>query len=472
MLTSLGQKTGSNRTLRSLRPASRLPAALACAALVVSGALPSACDARADDAIPGADTRVLLIGVDGLSWTVLARMMEAGELPTIARLVEEGALCPRFDVVSPHSPLAWTSIATSRSPAGHGIVDYTTQLPNGTRVPVTGSQRRARALWEVASEHGVSVGVVGWWATWPAERVEGYVVSDHANPALAELWIEDGRYWTADAEVLKSLDQDVFPPDIAPTVARAAITPRNFSYQEFQRRARLTPAQLELVKREPWYKREYYSHLKSFYAMDYSTVAAARVLIPERPTRLVMVYLRGPDPVQHKAWDLVEPEKYQVKPPHLERDRGVVEAVYRYVDIFLEELIVAVGPRAWILVASDHGAEPSPEATGIPRRGRPGAHTHTAKGVLFLHGPEVRRSHRIAEASPYDIMPTILWLLDIPIARDLEGQVLKEAFRDPFVNSKEPVFVESYGTRPTRPALPSSVDEVMLEGLRNLGYIE
>lgn len=78
----------------------------------------------------------------------------------------------------------------------------------------------------------------------------------------------------------------------------------------------------------------------------------------------------------------------------------MVQAVYRYVDTFLAELVNAMGDDAWILVVSDHGAEPRLPATGKPRVGRPGAHSPAAKGVLFIDGPHVKRGFHIPAASP------------------------------------------------------------------------
>jgi hypothetical protein len=39
--------------------------------------------------------------------------------------------------------------------------------------------RKVKALWNILSEKDRRVGVVGWWATWPAESVKGVIVSDH-----------------------------------------------------------------------------------------------------------------------------------------------------------------------------------------------------------------------------------------------------------------------------------------------------
>ena len=70
----------------------------------------------------------------------------------------------------------------------------------------------------------------------------------------------------------------------------------------------------------------------------------------------------------------------------------------------------------WLVVASDHGGE---AATGSEKDGfneRPGAHTGAAKGVLFIRGPHVQRGLVLEHGNPQDLMPTMAWLLGLPIA--------------------------------------------------------
>jgi hypothetical protein len=387
--------------------------------------------------------------------------------------VEEGAALQRFDTLKlTHSPVIWTTVATGRRPAVHGIRGFTAQLPNGQVIPATSSLRKSRAIWELASRRGVSVGVIGWWATWPAEKVNGYMVSDHANPAFADAMAAEGRFWTADREVLAELRRQVYPESIAPLLARHWITPESFPWEDLQRRGGFTGEQIARARQAKWNAPDLYSWLKTFYRIDYPHFRASLDLMREHPTDLKMLYLRGPDPVQHYGWDLVEPEKFARRPPHLERDRNVVQGVYRYVDSFLGEILDALPPDAWVIVASDHGAEPTKHAANPRGVSRTGEHGPDAKGVLFFRGPGVKRGATLKQATPYDLMPTMAWLLELPISSRLPGRILTEAFEDSFVRSKPVHRVERYGPRPTGPLLPSPADEEMLRSLKNLGYIE
>jgi len=415
-------------------------------------------------ASPGGN-RVLFVGIDGASWKVIGPGIESGELPAFRQLLERGAVNRSFGVVSPHSPVAWTSLATSRSKRDHMIISYTTKLPNGDRIPVSSTQRASFAIWEIVNRYNLTGGVIGWWASWPAEPIDGYVVSNHANPALTEQLTKDPKYWTADPQVLRSLRRDFHPVELATELKNNWISRDPFPFGELQRRAQLTPVQLELLRAAPWNQRTVYSVIKTGYRIDAPLVAITRQLMRDRPTDLTMVYLKGPDPVQHYAWDLVEPERYPEQRPHSERDRGLVKSVYRYVDSLLGELISDLPADTTLIVASDHGAEPS-------LKSRPGKHGPNATGVLFILGPAAVAGKQLDSSNGYDVMPTILWLLGVPLASDLEGRVLSEAFDDDFIARTPVLRVETYGRRPTGEPLASPADETMLESLRALGYIE
>ena len=417
--------------------------------------------------------KVLFVGVDGASWKVIGPLIEKGELPAFRRLVEEGASKPDFETLTiTLSPVIWTTIATGRTPEDHGVTSFTSQLPNGQVIPVTSSVRKSRAIWELASRRGASVGVIGWWASWPAEEVNGYVVSDHASPAFSELLTADKRYWTADTATLARLKRDFLPLDVAPVLARHWIAREDFPWDDLQRRGNFTPAQMEQLRAAPWNDRNVYSWLKTFYRVDLPLLRIGLDLGRERPTDLQMLYLRGPDPVQHYGWDLYEPEKFARKRPTLERDRGLVEGVYRYVDTFLAEILEARRDDSWLIVASDHGAEPSPYALDPANEGRPGEHGPQARGVLFILGPHVKKGTVLPRGTPYDVMPTLAWLTGLPVADDLPGKPLTEAFDEDFVRDHPIRRVPTYGPRPVGPLLPSPSDDEMLKSLKNLGYIQ
>ncbi len=166
----------------------------------------------------------------------------------------------------------------------------------------------------------------------------------------------------------------------------------------------------------------------------------------------------------HYSWNLAEPESSPRKPPHLERDRGLVEGVYRYVDALPRR---DPGPARRFLahhVASDHRLR----AVALRNQIRPTkaaqASTGRTPGILFTSWDRARRGPCCRAARRTIEVPTLYHcrLLGLPIADDLPGKPLTEAFGDGFVRPSAPS-TSHLRPHPTGPLLPSPQDEEMLK---------
>jgi len=122
---------------------------------------------------------VIFIGLDGADWELLDDYMARGLMPNPAALAKEAARGPLITEHPPLSPLLWTTMMTGISPLEHGILDFTRFNPvTGNKEPITSDERRAPAIWNMATMAGKRVAVFGLWATYPAEPVRGVDVSD------------------------------------------------------------------------------------------------------------------------------------------------------------------------------------------------------------------------------------------------------------------------------------------------------
>ena len=68
--------------------------------------------------------RVVLVGVDGASWSVIDPLLAAGKLPNLAALIARGVSAELETVEPVISPVVWTSIATGQRPEVHGVHDF------------------------------------------------------------------------------------------------------------------------------------------------------------------------------------------------------------------------------------------------------------------------------------------------------------------------------------------------------------
>ena len=72
------------------------------------------------------------------------------------------------------------SLSETRAPFARALGNASDLLRLSRPQAPSSVLRSVKALWNVASEKGLRVGVVNWWATWPADPVNGYVVTDRA----------------------------------------------------------------------------------------------------------------------------------------------------------------------------------------------------------------------------------------------------------------------------------------------------
>ena len=125
---------------------------------------------------------ILIIGIDGASPLITFPMMKAGQLPHLAKLAAEGVSGPLRSVLPLYSPRIWNTIATGRPAQEHGIPAFVKKTDEGEKELYLSSDRRVPALWNILSAAGRSVGVVNWWTTYPPEKINGVMVSDHFFP--------------------------------------------------------------------------------------------------------------------------------------------------------------------------------------------------------------------------------------------------------------------------------------------------
>jgi hypothetical protein len=162
------------------------------------------------DALPFPRPKVVVIGIDGADWNVIRPLIDRGRLPALASLVREGATGDLESIPPMNSPALWTTVATGVGRERHGIRDFVYKTPGSYSQPVVNSTIRERlALWNILSELGYKVGVLNWYASWPAEEVNGFVISDRLGTLGPET--EAGTYppWERLANVLSP---DKLPP--------------------------------------------------------------------------------------------------------------------------------------------------------------------------------------------------------------------------------------------------------------------
>jgi len=112
---------------------------------------------------PPEPAKVVIVGVDGATFSVIDPLVAAGELPNFAHLLATGTRGTLRAQGALVSPPIWTTVATGHLPRDHGIRSFFYEGADGGRVLVDTSRRKVGALWNWMGPLDRTVGVAGWW---------------------------------------------------------------------------------------------------------------------------------------------------------------------------------------------------------------------------------------------------------------------------------------------------------------------
>ncbi len=403
---------------------------------------------------------VLFVGLDGADWRFLEPLMAAGRMPNLARLEREGSGGVLVTEAPPLSPLLWTTMMTGRGPLEHRILDFVRFHPTtGRREPITSDERRVPAVWNIASDAGREVAIVGLWATFPAEEAKGLLVSNvflsardaverALSPASEEAWAERVRREATDSVDLAAMRRLL--PDLSAGELAAAVSSSD-PFAEKIPGLRQVLVQTEIVRR---------------LALDW---------MAERPTRLAAVYFEGTDTIGHLFAPFAAPPTAGVDAPDAARFEPVPERYFELVDGILGELAeVAARSGAVLMIASDHGFEwGEGRPSGLSSvAAATAAKWHRDEGIYLLAGPGIpARPGHSGRGGVAQVAATLLALVDLPAQRGM-APALAEVGRLP----SKPLATTT--SRPDAPLpvassrlAPSAPSEEELRKLQALGYL-
>ena len=441
--------------------------------LLASLLLASACsDGGPPRARPVA--RVLVVGFDGLEWSVVRPLLAEGRLPNLQALMERGSFGYLNSMTPTLSPVVWTTIATGKLMEEHRILDF---IDRRTGQVYTSSRRKGRALWNIADQYGLSTNLIGWFVTWPAEELRGLVVSGSSASAQA-----DANWKPA---LLPGVPGQVWPVELTDEVMALAESAGGLG--NVQRIARdkvfgvlpegsMDSAQRVTLQQTLW-------SLLS----DETYFQLARRYLAERPADLNMVYFGGTDVIAHRYWREFRPAGYAWQDGE-ELDRALSAAVpgyYVWADEMLGELLAAAGPGTTVLVLSDHGmhsvAQDKPHPSGYT-----GHHQDAPAGVVVAAGPGIHRQGGLVaflkngalptHGSVAGVAPTLLALLGIPVGKDMAARAIITLLEPGPARDNAalpPVESHDLGFRePTEDEMPAEMSDNFKQRFGQLGYLE
>jgi hypothetical protein len=390
---------------------------------------------------PTGQPRVTMILLDGASLEYVLPRVAEGRLPAFARLNEKGAVMDLATLRPTQPDPVWAAVATGMYPSKNGVRSAASYFARGDDrmvdllpdhclshalvhlgfirdEPNASNTWRARPIWSIASNAGVRVGVVRWPLTYPAEEVDGFIVSDRFHQLVGSIAEFDRAATPRDALpwLEASFTQPSAGPEVQPAQLGAAVSG--------------TPEESALRRDR-----------------GYSTVM--RNLAGEMAPRLTALRYEGLDTVGHYYLRYTQPRVFRDVPEE-ERRRfsQAIDRYYSYIDAEIGSSLDAMSPGDLLVVVSGFGMQPlNPMKQAIGRMlGNPdftGTHERAPDGFLIGYGSSIAPGRR-PRGSIVDVTPTVLYFLGLPVARDMDGFARADLFSRAFTADRPIVFIPSY----------------------------
>lgn len=366
--------------------------------------------------MPRRAKRLLVIGWDAADWIIIDSLLAQGRMPNLRRLIDAGTRADLATLEPKLSPILWTSIATGKTADKHGILNFVEANPAGDGLRVSSSTtRRTKALWNILSQSGMGVHAVSWYASHPAESINGTCVTNLFQDGAPEA---DGAPWPVATGALH-------PESRSQEFASDRVAARDLSRKDL---AAFIPS-IALVganDTRPATLAKQLARMRTVHA------AALRALRSADPWDCAMVFYETIDTVGHHFMEFLPPRMSHVSKSESRLYAEVMPRVYDAHDAALGELLAAAGRDTTVLLLSDHGFHsgcdrPVTRHLNELDRAAVEASWHRPFGVLIMSGPGVARGATIQSPTLLDITPTALALFGLPVGGDMDGRVLAEA---------------------------------------------
>ena len=285
--------------------------------------------------------RVLMIGLDGATFSLLRPLSDQGVIPYLTSLIRGGTAAHLLSTRNPLTPPAWTSMTTGRSPEVHGIYDFLrpAYLDDGGVYLKVNDQRdnHAESIFSIVGRAGLRATALNFYGYSPAPQIPGYVVSGFVP-------------W-------KHLRHGMHPPELFARLKAAD----NFDYRDLGMdigEEKKVVQGLAADEHEAWIALQN--------TRDAAWTEVACRLMTEDRTELTALVLDGPDKIQHLFWRYLDPACHAGEPgPQTDRIRALATDFYAQMDTNIRRLVEAAGPETNVIITSDHGFGPTTEIVYI-----------------------------------------------------------------------------------------------------------
>jgi predicted AlkP superfamily phosphohydrolase/phosphomutase len=272
--------------------------------------------------------KVVVIGLDAATWTVIRPWMAEGSMPNLAKLMKAGVWGRLESILPPITPPAWTSFMTGKNPGKHGIFHFVETEHGGYAMNyVNATSRRSPTVWKLLNNAGYSVGTMNIPFTYPPEPLDGFEISGMGTPSESSPFIHPP---SLREELLKHLGE-------------IQLDLRFLGAMSTDERRIQVLAEMERIDKQ-WTK-------------------AALYLLENHPQDVMMFVFMSIDTVQHYFWQYMDKDHFIYDPRLAPKFGDAVRKVYERLDAAAGQIIDRLPPETAVFVVSDHGGGPVVDRT-------------------------------------------------------------------------------------------------------------
>jgi predicted AlkP superfamily phosphohydrolase/phosphomutase len=439
------------------RRGSRVGAALLGIAITGSLALPLAARGRGgvaplgarrvtiEELPPGATVpHVNLLILDGASLELIWPRAAEGRLPNFGRLLDGGASLDLATIRPTQPDPVWAAVATGMYPSKNGVRSAASYLASGDDRPIdllpdhcfshalvqlgivrdeanSSAAWRARPLWSVLGDYGISAGVVRWPLTYPVQSVRGFLLTDKFHALFGSMFELDGRA--------------AYPPDLLPVAHDAFAAPADAQGADLPQAIASSASMASDIRSIRW---------DQFYSR------AMRDMSTRIPVQFSALRYQGLDTIGHYYLRYAQPRSFgDVSDEDRLKYAPILDRYYAYIDAEIGAAMDRLTPGDLLLVVSGFGMQPvSPVKHAIGKLLREpdlsGTHEGAPDGFLLAYGTAVAPGH-YQRGSIVDVTPTILYFYGLPVGRDMDGYARADIFTRAFTSERPITFIPSHG---------------------------
>jgi predicted AlkP superfamily phosphohydrolase/phosphomutase len=264
--------------------------------------------------------KILAIGLDGASFTVLKPWMEEGILPNFKKVVAGGVSGELMSTIPPVTGPAWASFMTGKAPGSHGIYDFVKPIKGGIgREIVNYKSIKSETIFSLLTRHGKKIISINMPLTYPMPEVDGYIISGLLTP--------------------KTSNNFTYPPsllnELQTEIGEYVIDVRWQRYEEYE---------IEKFLKRLIFCTE--QRIKTFF-----------YLMKRFDWDFFMAVFIGTDRIQHFLWDYIFTDSRQ-NDKRARKIRNLIIDYYKLLDSFIGRCIGTIDSNTFFIIMSDHGFGP------------------------------------------------------------------------------------------------------------------